>query len=75
MFGTGIFTYTVHIRSDSYLGVDIQEDIKLDVKEARKIVTEHPQWKFEEEEDDDSDGQGSEDDSDFATDDDDDDEN
>lgn len=40
----GIYTYQVCLRSDSYLGLDQSNDIKLDVKEAREIPTEHPQW-------------------------------
>lgn len=50
----GIYTYQVCLRSDSYLGLDQTQDIKLDVKEAREIPTEHPQWESssdEEEED------------------------
>jgi translocation protein SEC63 len=65
----GHYTFTVCVRSDSYLGLDHQEDIKLDVQEAREAVTEHPQWEFE---DDDEDENSKDDDSDdeFATDDD-----
>ncbi|XP_071549414.1 translocation protein SEC63 homolog isoform X2 [Panulirus ornatus] len=54
----GIYTYQVCLRSDSYLGLDLSDDIKLDVKEAREIPTEHPQWQecsSDEEEDDDND--------------------
>lgn len=40
----GIYTYQVCLRSDSYIGIDQIQDIKLDVKEAREIPTEHPQW-------------------------------
>ena len=39
--------YIVVRRSDSYLGVDLMEDIKLDVQEAREARTDHPQWDFE----------------------------
>lgn len=64
------------VRSDSYLGLDVLHDIKLEVSEAREAPTDHPQWEFEDDADnresdeDDSDGE-------FATDDDfeDDDEN
>lgn len=58
----------VCVRSDSYLGYDINEEIKLDVQEAHKAPTEHPQWEFE---DDDEEASGKEEDSEdeFATDD------
>lgn len=29
---------------DSYIGMDQQQDMKLDVKEAAAIPAEHPQW-------------------------------
>ena len=58
----------MHVRSDSYMGIDVAQDIKLEVKEAREAPTEHPQWEFE---DDDEDESGKDEDSDdeFATDD------
>ena len=34
----------VCLRSDSYIGQNQRREIKLDVKEAREIPTEHPQW-------------------------------
>lgn len=43
----GHYGFTVVIRSDSYMGLDVLDDIKLDVKEAREAPTEHPQWEFE----------------------------
>ncbi|KAK9888878.1 hypothetical protein WA026_001099 [Henosepilachna vigintioctopunctata] len=43
----GVFTFTVCLRSDSYIGFDQQKDIKLDVKEAYKEIVDHPQWEFE----------------------------
>ena len=65
----GLYNYTVHMRSDSYLGVDFQDEIKLDVHEARAAPTEHPQWEFEDD-DEDAEGDGDADsDDDFATDD------
>ena len=65
----GLYNYTVHMRSDSYLGVDLQDEIKLDVHEARAAPTEHPQWEFEDD-DEDAEGDGDADsDDDFATDD------
>lgn len=45
-----MYTFTVCLRSDSYLGFDQQKDIKLDVKEAPAEITEHPQWEFEDSE-------------------------
>lgn len=32
------------IRADSYIGMDQQQDMKLDVKEAAAVPAEHPQW-------------------------------
>ena len=29
------------------MGVDLMDDIKLDVKEAREAPVDHPQWEFE----------------------------
>ncbi|RZC38285.1 translocation protein SEC63 -like [Asbolus verrucosus] len=46
----GVYTLTVCLRSDSYIGFDQQKDIKLDVKEAPAEITEHPQWEFEDSE-------------------------
>lgn len=45
-----VYTFTVCLRSDSYLGFDQAQDIKLDVKEAPEIPTEHPQWDISDEE-------------------------
>ncbi len=64
---SGLYTFAVNIRSDSYLGVDVQEDIKLDVKEARQAVTEHPQWEFEDE-DEDGENKGDDSSDEFASD-------
>ncbi|KAL1491436.1 hypothetical protein ABEB36_012035 [Hypothenemus hampei] len=41
-----VYTFTVCLRSDSYLGFDQQKDFKLDVKEAPAEITKHPQWEF-----------------------------
>ncbi|EFA04351.2 translocation protein SEC63 homolog [Tribolium castaneum] len=46
----GVYTFTVCLRSDSYIGFDQQKDIKLDVKAAPAEITEHPQWEDLEEE-------------------------
>ena len=42
----GIYNFTVCVRSDSYLGVDLLEDIKLDVQKAWEAPKEHKQWDF-----------------------------
>ena len=57
------------VRSDSYLGADVSQDIKLDVHEARDVPDEHPQWEFEDE-DEDENSKAEESDDEFATDDD-----
>ena len=57
------------VKSDSYLGVDVSQDIKLDVHEAREVSNEHPQWEFEDE-DEDENSKAEESDDEFATDDD-----
>ena len=64
----GHYSFTVCVKSDSYLGMDYQEDIKLDVQEARAAPTEHPQWEFEDDDEEDDDKEDDSDD-DFATDD------
>ena len=68
-FFLGHYTFTVNVKSDSYLGVDVSQDIKLDVHEAREAPSEHPQWEFEDE-DEDENSKGEESDDEFATDDD-----
>merc|ERR1711962_655784 len=65
----GHYGFTVVIRSDSYIGLDVVQDIKLDVQEAREALTEHPQWEFEDEEGEDDEKEASQE-SEFATDDD-----
>ncbi|XP_033224436.1 translocation protein SEC63 homolog [Belonocnema kinseyi] len=45
-----LYTFTVCLRSDSYLGFDQAQDIKLDVKEAPEVPIEHPQWDMSDEE-------------------------
>merc|ERR1711970_1449370 len=49
----GIYNFTVCVRSDSYLGTDLMEDIKLDVQKAWEAPTEHKQWEFSDDEEDD----------------------
>ncbi|XP_058461818.1 translocation protein SEC63 homolog [Malaya genurostris] len=62
----GVYNFTVCLRSDSYLGMDQQVDLKLDVKEAAAIPTEHPQWDVSESESDANEQQANE--SEFTTD-------
>ncbi|XP_034238792.1 translocation protein SEC63 homolog [Thrips palmi] len=47
---TGMYTFHVCLRSDSYLGFDQMQEIKLDVKEAPEVPTEHPQWDMSDDE-------------------------
>ena len=50
----------VCVRSDSYVGLEYTKDIKLDVKAAREVPTQHPQWQecsSEEEGDSESEGE------------------
>lgn len=35
---------------DSYMGMDQQQELKLDVKEAPVVPTDHPQWDISESE-------------------------
>ncbi|XP_013103579.2 translocation protein SEC63 homolog [Stomoxys calcitrans] len=46
----GVYTFTVCLRSDSYLGMDQQQELKLDVKKAPAPPTDHPQWDLSESE-------------------------
>ncbi|RNA03877.1 translocation SEC63-like protein, partial [Brachionus plicatilis] len=46
----GLYTYTLILRSDSYIDFDVIKNLKLDVKKAQDIE-EHPQWNFTDEED------------------------
>ncbi|XP_063220151.1 translocation protein SEC63 homolog [Bacillus rossius redtenbacheri] len=62
-----LYTFTVCLRSDSYLGFDQTHDIKLDVKEAPEVPVEHPQWDMLDDEEGDNEGAGS-DVSEFTTD-------
>ncbi|GFG30385.1 hypothetical protein Cfor_05840 [Coptotermes formosanus] len=63
----GVYTFTVCLRSDSYLGFDQMHDLKLDVKEAPEVPTEHPQWDMSDDEEEVPEGGGS-DVSEFTTD-------
>ena len=64
-----LMTDHVSVWSDSYLGVDLMEDIKLDVQEAREARIDHPQWDFEADEDE-EDGKDESEESEYATNDD-----
>lgn len=44
------FLFLFALFSDSYVGMDQQLELKLDVKEAPAVVTEHPQWDISESE-------------------------
>ena len=46
----GRYTYSVCLKSDSYLDCDRSIEVKLDVK-AAKIVEDHPQWNISDDED------------------------
>ncbi|XP_071485151.1 translocation protein SEC63 homolog [Diadema antillarum] len=40
----GSYHFSLCVRSDSYLDLDLIKTIKVDVKEAKKIEENHPQW-------------------------------
>lgn len=65
----GIYTYSVMVRSDSYLDFDIVKTIKLDVKEAKEIDISKLQWDESEEEEEKDGEESAVEDSDLATDD------
>lgn len=56
----GVYAFTVCLRSDSYLGLDQQQELKLDVQKAPAITTDHPQWDISESESEHNDEQGHE---------------
>lgn len=58
--------HSIHLHIDSYVGMDQQLELKLDVKEASAVPTEHPQWDISETESEKEDQQGNE--SEFTTD-------
>ncbi|XP_033846657.1 translocation protein SEC63 homolog isoform X1 [Periophthalmus magnuspinnatus] len=49
---TGNYQYSVILRSDSYMGLDLIKPLKLEVHEARAIL-DHPQWDIPDTEDED----------------------
>ncbi|XP_049866139.1 translocation protein SEC63 homolog [Pectinophora gossypiella] len=63
----GLYTLACCLRSDSYIGMDQQQDMKLDVKEAAAVPAEHPQWDLSDSDSDNNDQGGNE--SEFTTDD------
>ncbi|XP_073951178.1 translocation protein Sec63 [Choristoneura fumiferana] len=63
----GLYTLAACLRSDSYIGMDQQQDMKLDVKEAAAVPADHPQWDLSESDTDNNDQGGNE--SEFTTDD------
>ncbi|XP_017484476.1 PREDICTED: translocation protein SEC63 homolog [Rhagoletis zephyria] len=48
----GSYQYTVNVRCDSYVDMDYDKQIKIDVKEAPKEIETHPQWEISEDEED-----------------------
>ncbi|XP_045446231.1 translocation protein SEC63 homolog [Melitaea cinxia] len=40
----GLYTFACCLRSDSYIKMEQEQDIKLDVKGAAAVPAEHPQW-------------------------------
>ncbi|CAK1553549.1 unnamed protein product [Leptosia nina] len=63
----GLYTLACCLRSDSYIGMDQQQDMKLDVKEAAAVPAEHPQWDLSDSDSDHNEQGGNE--SEFTTDD------
>uniref|UniRef100_A0A673GMW8 Translocation protein SEC63 homolog n=1 Tax=Sinocyclocheilus rhinocerous TaxID=307959 RepID=A0A673GMW8_9TELE len=58
---TGNYQYSVILRSDSFMGLDQNKPLKLEVHEAKAMMDNHPQWDIpetEEEEDDQEDSDG-----------------
>merc|ERR1719245_2526108 len=64
----GIYNFTVCVRSDSYLGTDLLEDIKLDVQKAWEAPKEHKQWDFSDDEEDDDNKKDDSEESEYAED-------
>ncbi|CAL1289764.1 unnamed protein product [Larinioides sclopetarius] len=65
----GIYTYSLMVRSDSYLDCDVVKTIKLDVKEAKEVDLSKLQWDVSEEEEEKDEEESAVEDSDLATDD------
>jgi len=47
----GVYQYTMCLKSDSYLDMDLTQNLKFDVKEA-KVIESHPQWEISDDEED-----------------------
>lgn len=58
--------FLLSFATDSYMGMDQQQELKLDVKEAPAVPTDHPQWDLSESESEKEDPQANE--SEFTTD-------
>ncbi|XP_014251168.1 translocation protein SEC63 homolog [Cimex lectularius] len=67
---TGFYTFTVCLRSDSYIGFDQTTELKMDVKKAPEVPLDHPQWDLSGEEEENKPEGETSDISEFATDDD-----
>lgn len=61
-----LFFFLSSFSPDSYIGMDQQQELKLDVQKAPEITTDHPQWDISESESEHNDQQENE--SEFATD-------
>ncbi|GAV08619.1 hypothetical protein RvY_18284 [Ramazzottius varieornatus] len=48
----GTYSYTVVVKSDSYLDMDTVSNLKFEVKEAKEVDMNNPQWEFEESDED-----------------------
>ncbi|XP_030850801.1 translocation protein SEC63 homolog [Strongylocentrotus purpuratus] len=46
----GNYQFSLCVRSDSYLDLDLIKSIKVDVKEAKKVEEHHPQWDISDDE-------------------------
>ncbi|OQV17240.1 Translocation protein SEC63-like protein [Hypsibius exemplaris] len=44
----GTYNYTVVVKSDSYLDMDTISNLKFEVREAKEVDLNHPQWDLEE---------------------------
>jgi len=47
---TGTYHYSVVVRSDSYLDLDVIHNVKLEVSPAKEVPEDHPQWEISDEE-------------------------
>ncbi|XP_050343052.1 translocation protein SEC63 homolog [Nymphalis io] len=63
----GLYTFVCCLRSDSYIKMEQEQDMKLDVKGAAAVPAEHPQWDLSDSDSENNDEGGNE--SEFTTDD------